>query len=128
MRRVSFSFIACLVFISFLVTPGRVAAQITPTAQARVDCIESELGCIPADVGKFVQQYYVYGLSMIGGLALLFIIYGGYTVLTSRGNPQQLNSGKGLIGYALAGLLLAIFGYLFTEVIVKDILRIPGIT
>lgn len=88
----------------------------------------TQLGCLPNDPIQFIGEFYTIGLGIIGGVALLFIIFGGYIVLTSRGNPQQLNSGKSYIFYAIFGLLLAIFGYLFIEVVLVDILRIPGIS
>ena len=89
-------------------------------------CTSTELGCIPNDPYQFVVKFYSIGLSLIGGVSLLFIIYGGYLILTSGGSPIQLNKGKRNIVYALIGLLLAIFGYVFVEVIAKDILHIPG--
>jgi hypothetical protein len=81
---------------------------------------------LPTDPIAFIGRFYGIGLSLIGGVSLLFIIFGGYIILTSRGNPQQLNNGKSYIFYAIAGLLLAIFGYLFIELVVVDILHIPG--
>jgi len=88
--------------------------------------VSTDLGCIPNDPFKFVATFYGIGLSLIGGVAVLFIIYGGYTILTSQGDPSQLNKGKSYIYYAIAGLLLAIFGFVFIEVFAVDILRIPG--
>jgi hypothetical protein len=90
------------------------------------DCISSDVGCIPTDIGSFVETYYRWGLGLVGGLSLLFIIMGGYIIMTSRGNPQQLNNGKSYLFYALIGLFLAIFGFLFIEVIAKNLLHIPG--
>jgi hypothetical protein len=127
MQRLRYVFIS--IFVSFfLLTAHSVSAQITPTPALVPDCIESaDLGiCIPTNLTGFVKQYYQIGLGIIGGLALLFIIFGSYLILTSQGNPKALNNGKSFIGYALVGLLLAIFGYLFVEVIARDILRIPG--
>lgn len=86
----------------------------------------TEIGCMPTEPIAFIARFYGVGLSLIGGVSLLFIIMGGYLILTSRGNPEQLNNGKGYIFYAIAGLLLAIFGYFFIELVVVDILRIPG--
>ncbi|HSX40955.1 MAG TPA: hypothetical protein VLF68_05090 [Candidatus Saccharimonadales bacterium] len=84
------------------------------------------IGCVPTDPSGFVGKFYGYGLGILGGVALLFIIYGGYILLTSQGNAQSLSKGKSYIFYAIAGLLLAIFGYVFVQVVVVDILHIPG--
>ncbi|PIP74724.1 MAG: hypothetical protein COW87_02430, partial [Candidatus Levybacteria bacterium CG22_combo_CG10-13_8_21_14_all_35_11] len=74
----------------------------------------------------FVAKFYAIGLGLIGGVSLLYIIYGGYLILVSQGNPQKINDGKSYILYAIIGLLLAIFGYVFIQVIAIDILHIPG--
>jgi hypothetical protein len=88
--------------------------------------IQTDFGCFPNDPIGFIQKFYGYGVGFIGGIALLMLIWGGYTILTSRGEPQRLNIGKSYIFYAIAGLLLAIFGYVFFQVIAVDILHIPG--
>lgn len=87
---------------------------------------ETDLGCIPNDVGGFVSKFYGIGLGLIGGVGVLFIIIGGYYVLTSQGNPARLAIGKSYIAYAVIGVLLAIFGFVFVQVLTVDILRIPG--
>ncbi len=86
----------------------------------------TELGCIPNTVPGFVSKFYEIGLGLIGGVALIFIIYGGYIITTSKGNPDRLREGKSYILYAIIGLLLAILGYVFVEVVAVDILQIPG--
>lgn len=86
----------------------------------------TELGCFPTDPANFVGKFYGVGLSFIGMTALLFLIIGAYLILTSQGNPDQLRNGKTFIYYALAGLFLAIFGYLFITIVVADILKVPG--
>ncbi len=88
--------------------------------------IQTDFGCFPNDPIGFVQKFYGYGVSFIAGISLLMLIWGGYTILTSRGEPNRVNIGKNYIFYAIAGLLLAIFGYVFLEVIAVDILHIPG--
>ncbi|HZJ18463.1 MAG TPA: hypothetical protein VFD45_02490 [Patescibacteria group bacterium] len=90
------------------------------------DCTPTELGCIPNDPIGFVTKFYSIGLGLIGGVSVLFIIYGGYIILMSQGNPDKLNTGKSYIFYAIIGLLLAIFGYVFVQIIAVDILHIPG--
>jgi glucose uptake protein GlcU len=91
-----------------------------------MNCTPTDLGCIPNDPSLFVAKFYGIGLGIIGGVAVLYIIYGGYIILSSQGNPQNLNKGKSYIMYAIIGLLLAIFGYVFVQIIAVDVLKIPG--
>ena len=89
--------------------------------------VPTELGiCVSKDPVNFVMDFYGIGLGIIGGIATLSIIYGGYLILTSQGNPTQLSKGKSYILYAIVGLLLAIFGFVFVKVLAGDILQIPG--
>ena len=91
-----------------------------------VNEVATDLGCLPNDPIGFIQKFYGIGLSLIGMVALLFLIYGGYLVMTSGGNPEQLKKGKEYIFYAIAGMLLAIFGFVFVGFIAGSVLRIPG--
>lgn len=96
-----------------------------------VSCLQGEVVignvlCVPQDPVGFVTRFYGVGLSIVSGVALVFLIYGGYQIMISRGNPDQLNKGKGYIYYSLAGLLLAIFGFVFIQVVFVNILHIPG--
>lgn len=94
--------------------------------QCSVNEIATDFGCFPNDPVGFAQRFYGIGLAFIGGLSLLVLMYGGYAIMTSKGDPRRLNIGKSYIIYAVGGLLLAIFGYVFIEVVLVDILRIPG--
>jgi|SRR5579885_807022 len=94
--------------------------------QCAANEIQTDFGCMPNDPIGFVQKFYGIGLGFVAGIALLTLIWGGYTILTSRGDPVRLNVGKSYIIYAIVGLLLAIFGFVFIQVVVVDILHIPG--
>jgi glutamate racemase len=74
----------------------------------------------------FVTKFYGIGLGLIGLVGLLFLIIGGYHFLISRGDPEQIHVGKSYITYAIIGIFLAIFGFVFIQVIASDILKIPG--
>lgn len=88
--------------------------------------VATDLGCLPNDPVGFIQKFYGWGLSLIGMVGLLYLIYGGYHVLTSGGNPQRLQKGKEYILYAIIGILFAIFGFVFIQFIAGGVLRIPG--
>lgn len=110
----------CFYLLVYLVFP-QLAFAACPTGQT-----ETDLGCIPNDPVGFVQKFYGIGVGFISGVSLLVIIYGAYLVLTSSGNPDQLKSGKQAIYYAIGGILMAVFGFVFVELVVRDILKVPG--
>lgn len=102
------------------------AAGPAPAAQCGLNEIYTDFGCFPNDPIGFTQKFYGYGLGFVSGLSLLVLILGGYRIMTSQGDPSRVNEGKSYIFYAISGLLLAIFGYIFIQVIVVDILHVPG--
>lgn len=87
--------------------------------------VVSDLGCIPQDPVGFVGKFYGWGLGFLGFVVVIFFIIGGYHLMTSQGDPQKLNTGKSYIVYAIAGTLLAVFGFIFVEFI-TGVLKIPG--
>ena len=91
-----------------------------------INDVATQLGCFPNNPIGFVQQFYGVGLGFVAGVALLALIYGGYIVMTSRGDPRRVNDGKSWIYYSIAGLMLAIFGYVFIQTVLVDILHVPG--
>lgn len=97
--------------------------------QAQLDAgthFNTDLGCLPNNPVGFVTTFYGWGLGLIGLVGLLFLIIGGYHILISRGDPAQLQTGKSFITYAIIGILLAIFGFVFVQVVTSGILKIPG--
>lgn len=88
--------------------------------------IWTAIGCIPATQGGLFGRVFTIGLGMAGGIAFLLILFGGFQIMTSAGNPEQLNEGRELVSSAVAGLLLIIFSVFLLRLIGYDILRIPG--
>lgn len=85
------------------------------------------IGCIPTDIASLFKTYLSpIGLGIAGGIAFLLILFGGFTILTSAGNPESLAKGKEMITSAIAGLLLIIFSVFILRLIGVDILQIPG--
>lgn len=92
-------------------------------------CLQTEtqtaLGCIPKDPGGFASEIYRWGLGLVGGVAILAIIYGGYLILTSQGNVSAVKKGRSYIIYSVVGILIAILGLTFYQIIATDVLGIP---
>ena len=82
--------------------------------------------CVSNDPLKFATSIYGIGLSLIGVIGLLSIIYGAFLVLTSQGDPTKLQNGKSYIVYALIGMALAVGGLAFYRIIGANIIKLPG--
>lgn len=88
--------------------------------------INTAIGCIPTDPGALFTKFFKFGIGIAGGIAFLLILFGGFQILTSAGNPEQMNEGKELVSSAIAGLLLIIFSVFLLRIIGVTILGIPG--
>lgn len=89
--------------------------------------INTAIGCINAEnADGFIRELFKLGIGIAGGIAMLLILFGGFQILTSAGNPERLNAGKELIGSAITGLLMILFSTFLLKVIGVNILCIPG--
>jgi len=95
-------------------------------------------GCITTGAGvgfssdkgapSFVQAMLNVVFSLTGGVALLYLLYGAFIVLTSQADPERLNYGKRLIYGSIVGLLLTFGSVFIVNLIGSGILHIPGIS
>lgn len=110
----------------FLVLPTRMMAAGAGTAACPANQVITDFGCIPTDPVGFVGKFYSVGLGIIGGVSVMAIMYGGYLYLSSSGNQLMIEKGKRFIVYAIIGLLLVVFGFVFVQLVAVDVLHIPG--
>lgn len=97
---------------------------VTPSPSSTV---KTDLGDVSsASPLEFVSNIYGIGLGLIGGVALLAIIYGGYLILSSQGEPRKIQDGKQYIFYAIVGMFMAFAGFAIYGVIGGNVLKIPG--
>jgi hypothetical protein len=90
--------------------------------------IDTALGCIPVDTfNAFTVWFLQKIIGIAGGIAFLLIVFGGFKVMTSAGNPKGIQAGQEMISSALIGLLLIIFSAFLLELIGVKILNIPGL-
>ncbi len=88
--------------------------------------IYTAIGCIPvAGTQEFTEFLLRWGVGIAGGIAILLLIYAGFLIMTSAGNPQKLQAGKELLTAVLMGLALLVFGVYILQLIGVEILRIP---
>lgn len=88
---------------------------------------QTDIGTVPIDPGGFVNVILNYSVGIGGGLALILIIWGGFRIVTSNGNPEEVKKGKEIITYAIVGLILILFAVVITNVVGGGIVAIPEI-
>lgn len=93
------------------------------------NCPEVKTGVgidIKTSPAGFVKSIFSLILGVSGGVALLLIIYSGYKLMASRGEPEALKDAKDQLVAAIVGLVFIIFSLVILQIIGVDILKIPG--
>ena len=60
-------------------------------------------------------------LGVIGGIALVFFIYGGFMMLISGGNPERIQKGRDTLMWATVGLIVVFGSYGIVQAIFQAI-------
>ncbi|OGM18693.1 hypothetical protein A2686_03360 [Candidatus Woesebacteria bacterium RIFCSPHIGHO2_01_FULL_38_10] len=85
--------------------------------------VNTAIGCIPVfNRNEFLSFILTWIIGIAGGIAFLLIIFAGFLITTSAGNPQRLQAGKELLTAALSGLIFLIFSLYILKFIGVDIL------
>lgn len=95
-------------------------------AQGLCTKIDTGLITFNTDPAGLIKSLFGLILSLAGGIALLLIIYSGYRLMTSQGDPEKVKGAKETITSAIVGLLFIIFSFVILEIIGINILNIPG--
>jgi hypothetical protein len=62
-------------------------------------------------VANWIKAVYLFGMGIIGVLAVMAIVFAGIQYISSVGNPEVIQQAKSKIGAAIAGLLLILLSY-----------------
>lgn len=79
-----------------------------------------------SELAPQINKIVNYSMGIGGIIAFLLIVFGGFQIILSAGNPERVKAGKEMITSAIAGLLLIIFAVFILRLIGYDILKIPG--
>lgn len=82
-------------------------------------------GCIPiGNMNLVIAFIYSAGIRIAGGVAFIIIVLASIQILTSKGDPEKLSSGRQMLNSAIIGLLLLVFSIVLLRVIGQDVLGI----
>ncbi|HSX58453.1 MAG TPA: pilin [Candidatus Saccharimonadales bacterium] len=83
------------------------------------------IGNISTDPEKLVTTLLTIALGIAGGVAFLLIVYGGFRLVFSQGDPKAVQEARDIITSAVVGLLIIIFSVFILNLIGVDILGLP---
>lgn len=88
--------------------------------------INTAIGCINVLGGRdaFLGQLLGWAIGVGGGIAFLLIVYAGFMIMTSSGNPERLKAGQELLTSAISGIILLVFSVLVLNLIGVKILNL----
>lgn len=89
--------------------PTAAHAQVTNTIRDGADSTGTNSS--NTDVNEVITRVVNALLFIIGAVAVIMLIFGGFKYITSSGDASAVSSAKNTILYAVVGLLVAIFAY-----------------
>lgn len=85
--------------------------------------IDTAIGCIDiSDSNTLIGFFLRWAMGIAGGIAVLMIIFAGFKITTSSGDPKRLQAGQELLTSAIAGVILLVFSIFILQVVGVNIL------
>ena len=60
-------------------------------------------------------------LYIVGVLAVVMVVYGGFTYMTSAGDAAKVHKGKMILIYSVVGLIIAILAYAIVNFVITKV-------
>lgn len=93
------------------------------------------IGCISTNLSGFTEEGAAGGVVqtllniifvIVGGIALLYLIYGAFVLMTSQNNPERLNYGKRIVYGAVIGVVFCLASVFIVNIVAGSVLKLPG--
>jgi len=84
-------------------------------------CPASNPNCVTPQsfIGRVINAL----LGVVGSVALLMFIYGGFLWMTSQGNEKQVQTGKDILLWAAIGMALIFLSYALVRFLITDVIQ-----
>ncbi len=112
MKNKIYSLIGALAFVAH----GALAADPAATDPTAKYTLPNPLGIntVPELVNNVINGI----LGVVGAIALLYMVWGGITWMTSRGNAESIKKGKDTIVWGILGLAMIFSSYVIVSFVV----------
>jgi hypothetical protein len=103
-----------------LVGPVQPGSNPAPTS------LSNPLGPNTNSVPKLIGNIINGALGVVGSLALLMFIYGGFTWMLAAGNEQAVEKGKNILMWAAIGLVVIFASYSLVSFVINNLTGAAG--
>jgi len=93
---------------------GTVSLQNPLCPAGKPDCVTPQ-----SFIGRVINAL----LGVVGSVALLMFIYGGFLWMTSQGNEKQVQTGKDILLWAAIGMALIFLSYALVRFLITDVIQ-----
>lgn len=76
------------------------------------------------DFGEYFLAFYVFFVGIVGILATIMVMYGGYRWIAAAGNASRIQGAKETMSGAIIGLVLALTSFLLLNLINPQLVRV----
>jgi len=105
-------------------TAGCVWTGSVQTGTGNTDNVElpNPLGSGRTDINAIIGTAINAVLGLVGSIALVMFIYGGFTWMTAAGNKEAVTKGKDIIIWSVAGLAVIFLAYAVVNFVLTDVI------
>jgi len=89
------------------------------------DCLSPKAsGCGLEDLVQLFVNAYSIAIVYLGSIALLFIVIGGFIMLTSHGRQDRVDLGKQIISHTIIGVVIVMTAFLVVNIIQTQVFKV----
>jgi cytochrome bd-type quinol oxidase subunit 2 len=98
--------------LGVLLIPAIASAAVT------IEDVGSSLGLGSADLKQTILNIVTFVLGLLGLIAVIMILYGGFIWLTAGGNEDKVDSAKKIISAAAVGLIVILISWAIVNFVI----------
>ena len=100
---------------------GTLRSEAPTIAQCNLPPEEEQPGS--TDLFKTIQTIINWILAVLGVIAVIMIIIGGVSYMTSQGDPGKTKKGRDTIHYGIVGLIIALLAYAIVNFVLANVFK-----
>lgn len=111
--------------VAFAITLGLIV-PLAASAQLSIENIGGTLGLGSADLKQTVINIIQWFLGLLGLVAIVMILYGGFTWMTAGGNEDKIDTAKQIISAAAIGLVIVLISWAIVTFVIQTTSNVTG--